>query len=729
MSSATAPALPAAFSPGLVPADPLAAYWLSQVTLRLRREVWWIWHERGLAPAAEPSTLPPLADRALEALDLARYAEAKRRFFFGDETARYLSERLADPEPPRPERPLRGSFSWLAEELELTAVERFALALALLPAFDSAAGSVLAACSNDAGASRPTLALAQRLWDDGVAVLGVAQPGHRLFRRGLVQRAEPAGAPEAAVGWHEPLAVPALVVQPLLFPGGGRPASLRALERPRREAGGEAAPQAPARLASPATPGLRVVPVLGPRGSEHAQAAAGAGAAAGRGIEAYDGPPGALAGAGALGALAASGWLRGTDLFFDLDAASALLALRPVPLPDPEVPLRLYLAAEGAGELAGVPDSLRLPPVRVPRLSYAGRVDLWRRELGPRKKGRSPEIAEISRRFRLEAAPIRAICRDLDLDRDGDGDARALAAACRAELTLDLGDLAEEIRPRFRPEELVLPHKQALQLDEIRRAMRSLSEVHYGWGTARVWDEAGLAVLFAGAPGTGKTMAAEVLAAELDLPLYRIDLSQVVNKYVGETEKNLKRVFDACEASDLILLFDEADSLFGRRTKVRDAHDRYANLETSYLLSRMERSKGLTILATNRKEDLDEAFLRRLRYVVDFPVPEAAERRRIWQVAIPEGVDAGDVDVRFLAEGFPLTGGHIRSAVFNACLQSAGRGQAGARGRGRRKLRMEDVLVAVRRELDKAGRAVTPDRFGPWAELVRGLDHPAGGAP
>ena len=151
--------------------------------------------------------------------------------------------------------------------------------------------------------------------------------------------------------------------------------------------------------------------------------------------------------------------------------------------------------------------------------------------------------------------------------------------------------------------------------------MTNLTRVHYEWGTARAWNEGGLAALFAGPPGTGKTMAAEAIADALRLPLYRIDLSQVVNKYIGETEKNLRRLFDAADAADVILFFDEADALFGKRTEVKDAHDRYANLEISYLLERMERFKGLAILATNRKKDLDEAFLRRLRFVVDFPLP------------------------------------------------------------------------------------------------------------
>jgi vesicle-fusing ATPase len=217
-------------------------------------------------------------------------------------------------------------------------------------------------------------------------------------------------------------------------------------------------------------------------------------------------------------------------------------------------------------------------------------------------------------------------------------------------------------------------------------------------------------------------MAAEVLARDLDLPLYRIDLSQVVNKYIGETEKNLKRVFDACERSDLILLFDEADAIFGKRTQVRDAHDRYANLEISYLLGRMEKAKGLTILATNRKEDLDDAFLRRLRYVVDFPVPGPQERRRIWDLCIPDGVDGSGVDCAFLADRFPLSGGHIRSATFNALLQSAGRSD-----NGERQLHMEDVLVAVWRELRKANRSVSPESFGQYASLVSSVE--TGGGP
>jgi SpoVK/Ycf46/Vps4 family AAA+-type ATPase len=228
-------------------------------------------------------------------------------------------------------------------------------------------------------------------------------------------------------------------------------------------------------------------------------------------------------------------------------------------------------------------------------------------------------------------------------------------------------------------------------------------------------------VLFAGPPGTGKTMAAEILSIKLGLPMYRIDLSQVVNKYIGETEKNLKRVFDAADISDMVLFFDEADSLFGRRTEVSDAHDRYANLEISYLLERMERFKGLAILATNRKKDLDEAFVRRLRYIVDFPLPDAAERKKIWQQVIPEHADRSQVQVDFLAARFPLTGGSIRSIVFNACLQCADGSLSQSNGGGR--LTMPAIIVAVKREYDKMNRALSLEQYGSYSSMVEELDH------
>jgi hypothetical protein len=331
--------------------------------------------------------------------------------------------------------------------------------------------------------------------------------------------------------------------------------------------------------------------------------------------------------------------------------------------------------------------------------------------LGARAAALDGTVREAARRFRLNERPLANVVRILRAGL-GPPSAAELIALCRAEAGGRMGALAQPIVPRFTLDELVLPLQQAAQLQIIADSMQALTRVHYEWGTARVWNESGLAVLFCGSSGTGKTMAAEALGGALDLPLYRIDLSQVVNKYIGETEKNLARIFDAAEESDSILFFDEADALFGKRTDVRDAHDRFANIEISYLLERMERFKGLAILATNRRKDLDEAFTRRLRYVVEFPIPGVVERERIWRQVFPKGVDAGDLDFGFFAGQFELAGGHIRSAAFNACLSRAAKG-------GEPRLSMADVLVAIRRELNKLDRIATPEQFGRYADLVR----------
>ena len=329
-------------------------------------------------------------------------------------------------------------------------------------------------------------------------------------------------------------------------------------------------------------------------------------------------------------------------------------------------------------------------------------------------------ISECSRRFRYEKETINAISEGIK------GLPRTISEkdfmeACRAELDLDIGELAQKVIPRFEDEQLILPRKQRLQFEEIIKAMKALTKVHYSWGTAKVWNESGISVLFAGPPGTGKTMAAEILAIELDLPMYRIDLSQVVNKYIGETEKNLKRLFDMADVSDMILFFDEADALFGKRTEVKDAHDRYANLEISYLLERMERFKGLSILATNRRKDLDEAFLRRLRYIVEFSLPGVKERKRIWHQVIPKTVDSSEIDFDFLAKQFPLAGGHIRSIVFNACLQSANGSRDESDG-FRGKLTTEQIITAVKREYDKLNRPISFEHFGSYAKIVKKMD-------
>jgi SpoVK/Ycf46/Vps4 family AAA+-type ATPase len=216
----------------------------------------------------------------------------------------------------------------------------------------------------------------------------------------------------------------------------------------------------------------------------------------------------------------------------------------------------------------------------------------------------------------------------------------------------------------------------------------------------------GISALFAGLSGTGKTMAAEVLARELRLDLYRIDLSAVVSKYIGETEKNLRRVFDAAEAGGAILLFDEADALFGKRGEVKDSHDRYANIEVSYLLGRMEAYRGLAILTTNMKDALDAAFLRRIRFVVQFPFPDQAEREAIWCGIYPQATPTEGLDAARLAQ-LNLAGGDIRNIALKAAFLAADAGEP---------VRMAHLLRAARHEYKKLERPLTSAEIRGWDE-------------
>jgi len=681
-----------AFLPGVHGGDVLAQYWIGQVTWRLRREVCWLWR-----------AMPPAADRAVDALDLMRYEAEKRAFFASDVTARHLSDLVAaGPPDASADADIRGSFGWVVRELELQPVERFILAVALLPIADSAAGQVIATCLNDASRTVPTLALVQRLWDEPDDVLRCFDPAHQLLRYGLLAGLTSGGLSD----WQAPLRVPPLVASQLLFADGKLPAALEAVVPAAQSSAIDHA--AIARVAAALTadagphgqPGMRLVPVLGATGAPLAKVAAAYAEQAGVGTV----KPSIALPRDQLAQALTTAWLRGQAVYLPvtmLANPSVGEGIAEAP-PLPGLPLTVFVGAYEGAALRGLGPTL--PAIVVAPLTYAERLTHWHRALPTA----GPELSELARRFRYEEAGIARVGRELaTLGRPPRVD--EMLAAARADL--DFGTLAQLVTPRFKRRELMLPAAQDAQIAEIIAAMTNLTRVHYEWGTAHAWNEGGLAALFSGPPGTGKTMAAESIASELALPLYRIDLSQVVNKYIGETEKNLRRLFDAADSADVVLFFDEADALFGKRTEVTDAHDRYANLEISYLLERMERFKGLAILATNRKKDLDDAFLRRLRFAVEFPMPGADERLRIWRGAIPEGVDATDVDVEFLAQRFAIAGGHIRGIVFQACLQSASMGAP-------QRLTMAAVVRAVQRELDKLERATSLEQFGPYAALV-----------
>jgi hypothetical protein len=678
--------------------------------LRLRREICWLWQER--TGAAPTGIVPPLIDRLSESLDRARYWEDKQRFWEADVTARYLTEQIVAGPPRRIGPPTRGSFAWVMEQAGLDPVATFLLSLGLMASFDGASGAVIAACHNDANRTSPTLALAQKLWDTPEEVLGLADPVHTLFRFGLLRRADTV---PAVAEWDVPLYTPELIARRLLFPDAPRPPQLATVAGSSRHSAGLTGSARVTALSLRADASeMRVIPLLTPQGASIGDLMAAVAEVSGHRIVQLRGPVSPHVVAVALVLC----WLDGFDLLLRLGTARGLTKLADALLPSAALPVTVFVEASDRGPLDGIPQNLLFGGIEVPPLSYAQRVERWTQALGPAAASVEPALAETARRFRYEAEAIDRIAGALRSVPDAITP-QAITTACRSAARLELGDLAQRVTPRFdKATELFLPARQFDQFREVLQAMRSLTDVHYRWGTARVWNEGGISVLFAGSPGTGKTMAAEILASELNLPMYRIDLSQVVNKYIGETEKNLKRIFDAADISDALLLFDEADSIFGKRMEARDAHDRYANLEISYLLDRMERFKGLAVLATNRKKDLDEAFLRRLRYVIDFPLPGVEQRRRIWEQSIPAGVDASQVDLAFLASRFSMAGGHIRSVVFNACLQSAGRN-------GRPALRMEEVLVALKRELDKINRPVALDLFGDYAPLIRRMEREA----
>jgi hypothetical protein len=297
---------------------------------------------------------------------------------------------------------------------------------------------------------------------------------------------------------------------------------------------------------------------------------------------------------------------------------------------------------------------------------------LWQQALGAAAKKLNGSLNGVSAQYRLSAQTIFATSAEIQTAIEtSDAPDEALWRACRTLGRRQLDDLAQRIEPASCWEELVLPEHQKAILRQVAAHARNRMKVCEDWGFAKKSSRGlGLSTLFAGESGTGKTMAAEVLAKELHLDLYRIDVSSMLSKYIGETPKNLRKVFDAAEDSGAILLFDEADALFGKRSEVKDSHDRYANIEVSYLLQRMEAYTGLAILTTNLKTSLDTAFHRRLRFTVQFTFPDAEMREAIWRSIFPAATPTHGLDYRKLAQ-LQVAGGNIRNIALNAAFLAA----------------------------------------------------------
>ncbi len=361
-----------------------------------------------------------------------------------------------------------------------------------------------------------------------------------------------------------------------------------------------------------------------------------------------------------------------------------------------------FLLGERSWSPAGLPVQDGFLSLSLGHPDPAAARDLWKSALSGRPVAEAVDPGALASRFRLTPGQMRdaaALAGSLALWRspdDGAISAADLAAACRAQSGGELARLAGKVEPRYGWDDLVLPPDALEQLREICGQARHRDRVLGDWGFGRRLSLGkGLNVLFSGPPGTGKTMAAEVLARALELDLYKIDLSRVVSKYIGETEKNLDRVFSAARSANAILFFDEADALFGKRSEVRDAHDRYANVEISYLLQKMEEHEGISVLASNLRQHLDPAFLRRLAFAVHFPFPDEESRRRIWKGAWPAETPLGkDVDFAALSRDLPLAGGNIKNVAVAAAFLAAADG-------GR--VRQSHLLRALRREMQKLG--------------------------
>ncbi len=675
-------------------------------------------------------------------------ADPFRGLYVSDADAARLVERGVEPMGLRVsfERPLvaleTAGPEWrhLARAFGLAPAELDALALALAPEVDLRYERVFGYLQDDVTKRRPTvdlmLQLLCRSFEERLAARRLFAPDARLVRYGLVQLGSDAGHP------HAPLIDQALrpgggIVEFLLGYEGIDPRLARAV-RWDTTAASQASPEAvqvAGRLvrelgASPgANPALHflllgenerlkldvarrtamelelplLVIDLGQLARTDAPFAEAVCHAA-RTARLHHALPlwirGETLGAGAEGEGQGrlDAWLTGLDA---LEVTEALLATRER---DPT-----WAAAAS--------ERFFLVPCPVP--DSAARRDLWLHRLEPLGVALATEdAAALAELFRFDALAIdgavnRAVAtarwRDPARPRVGPAD---LFAGARAQATRALPRYATRVAPSFGWDDIVLPADQVRQLCELCDRVRHRRTVHDVWGFAsRLPLGKGVAALFAGPSGTGKTMAAQVIAAALGgLELYRVEIPAVVSKYIGETEKALDQVFREAQGTSAILFFDEADALFGRRSEVKDAHDRYANIEVSYLLQALEAYDGLTILATNFRHNLDEAFVRRLAFIVNFPYPEEPERRRMWERCWPAATPLGtDLDLDFLARQFKLAGGDIRNAALAAAFSAAADG-------GR--VTMAHVIRGVRREYQKMGKVCAETDFGPYFALL-----------
>ena len=374
----------------------------------------------------------------------------------------------------------------------------------------------------------------------------------------------------------------------------------------------------------------------------------------------------------------------------------------------------VFIDCESPGPTAEALRGAHVISIGVSDLDRGSRAAIWANALAARQLVAAPEaIQSVADGFGLLTEQIDRAAQALADHRDDAEPVSAaeLAAAARAASDQSIARMAQRMPQPFTWSDLVLPPSTIRRLRDIVHAIRDRQLVFGDWGLAQRAGGFGLRLLFSGPSGTGKTMAAATIARELGLDIFRVDISQTVSKYIGETEKNLDKIFHAAAHSNAILFFDEADALFGKRSEVKDAHDRYSNIETAFLLQRIEEYAGVVFLASNLSRNMDTAFSRRLNFVVDFPLPDRDARERLWRLMLANGIPiAGDVDVAFLAAQFPLSGGEIRNVTLDAAFFAAQSAE--------RRVGMKAIIVALARELTKQGRAPSPAEFKQHHTLI-----------
>ncbi|MEZ6242087.1 MAG: ATP-binding protein [Phycisphaerales bacterium] len=697
---------------------------LACLRLRLRRRCLWMksmW-EGGSVGGFRGSVIP---GTEVDALLDADCRERELLFYAEDPEASAITARLADVESA-----LDAEARQLLEENEppalvaisagfgLGAIETDALVMAAANELDPAFARVFAYLQDDASATSPTGALIwQTLSSTRVEGAGEDELGHfdateflgdsaplRWYR--LVNADAPPAAPIGSASFTVDARVAiAMTGRDSIDPRLAAMAS-RVIEAPASRAIDEAADRLAGLLAARGPAVLNLIGA-GDRGQE------GLASAIGRqlGLEFISIDALALREAGSPVSVARL-----------LDRECALTPLLPLitidgrdQVEDTSAVISVVEAMHGSVVVASVG---RLSMARRVFVERMGRFDaeaqkaVWVGALGAAGAELNGELDRVVGRFDfgpLMISRAARVARDAATMRAGSGEASArvgvddLVEACRGGFRWTLDDLAQRIDPIYDWDDIVLPDRELGQLREIVTHVEQRTRVLGSWGFgAKMSRGRGLNAMFAGPSGAGKTMAAEIIAKRLGLDLYRIDLAGVVNKYIGETEKRLRSLFDAAECTGAILFFDEADALFGKRTEVKDSHDRYANIEVSYLLQRLEEYSGLAILATNKRSSVDQAFLRRLRFIVDFPFPSAQDRRRIWEGVIPDRAPTEGIDLDALAR-LEVTGGNIRSIALNAAFMAAGTSQA---------IGMRHLMAAARNEYTKIERLVNESEFG-----------------